>query len=174
MLEEQRKDPKSAEETRPMRSRYDDFVEGVAAEEITRAQGADPRKIARISRVKDPETGRSSVHLQGSQKAVDDVAEGLRGEYGLEKWYVGRPTDPEREAEVVGLALEELAESTPKHVLPRLGAGAERAREKLGLPRFEPLSQALEAGDRLVDEAAKVLSRGPFRFGQEKFEEREV
>ena len=170
MIEKERKDPEKAEEASPMRSRYDDFVEGVAAEKITRGQGGDSERIARVSKVKDSETGRLSIHLQGSRRAVDDVAEGLRGEYRLDKWYIGCPINPELEAEVIGDALEELAMSTPKHVLPRLGKGVERVREMLGLPRVEPVSRVLEAGDRMADEAAKALLQGPFRFEETKSE----
>ena len=159
-MEEKEKDIIPIEEGKleVKRTRYDKLVEDVVSEKVCRDEGLDPEKSARVVADKDAD-GDPELHIFGrSREAVDAVADGVRSpRVSIRRRYIGHNVSQEEEANLMGGALEELAESTPPHVLPKLGAKLEEMRERLGLPRFEPVSQLLEAGDRVADAVDSVI-----------------
>ncbi|MCL0095833.1 hypothetical protein M1O52_04860 [Dehalococcoidia bacterium] len=152
------------------RTRYDKLVEDVISEKVTRDEGLDPERSARVVVGKDAD-GDPELHVFGrSREAVDAVADGVRSpRVSIRRRYIGHNVSPEEEANLIGVALEELAESAPRHVLPKLGAKLEELRVRLGLPRFEPVSQLLEAGDRVAESVlADALDGFEAKFDKNK------
>ena len=107
----------------PARSYYDEFAEGITIREIARNEGVVPSKTARVF-LCDDDDGLKSVHLVGTKEIVSALGDAMeRGKYRVRKWHIKRPEDPTLEAEEadkVVLALVELIESVPRHLLQHL------------------------------------------------------
>lgn len=149
----------------PVKSSYDDFVEGVATREIALAQGAKPEAVARVFQGADKD-GEPVVHIAGEGKVVSDIGDILeRGGYRVQEWHIKRPDDVAREAEKVRPALAELIKNMP----PAIGKPEDIIKEAKGLPLVEaPASSEVE-----VVEAAKELGEALEGFvpGKETREE---
>ena len=156
-MEEKEKDIISIEEGKleVRRTRYDKLVEDTIAEKIARDEGLGPERSARVVVGKDAD-GDPELHVFGrSREAVDAVADGVRSpRVSIRRRYIGHNVSPEEEANLMGVALEELAESAPRHVLPRLG----EALKRLGALPPGPLGRLIEAGDEVVENAESVLA----------------
>lgn len=132
----------------PVRSTYDDFVEGVATREIAKSEGVEPGKDARVFQTEDSNGGKT-VHLVGRSDIVSELGDTMeRGGYRVREWHIRRPVEPGREAEKVLPALEELVKGIPA---PILGKPEEFLGKALGLPL-----KALSPGE-VADEAAKAI-----------------
>jgi hypothetical protein len=128
----------------PVRSYYDDFVEGVATRQIARGEGADVGKTARVFQTEDDD-GAKTVHLVGRSDIVSGLGDVMeRGGYRVREWHVRRPEEAGREAEKVLPALRELVRSVPEQMLPGLGV----ALRDMGL---------LGASDKASDAAEAAL-----------------
>jgi hypothetical protein len=129
---EDRKDPVPAAGFKGEPTLYDDFVEGVATRDIAKAHGVE--KTAKVFKQVDKDG--DVIHICGDKNVVSDIGNTLeKGGYRVKEWHIKRPADPEKEAEKVGPALEELGRSLPtKGLVARLHRGLEEARERLGLP----------------------------------------
>ncbi|MBT9166320.1 MAG: hypothetical protein DDT25_01004 [Chloroflexi bacterium] len=115
----------------PVRSSYDDFVEGVATRDIAKREGIDSGKSARVFKTEDS-NGDSTVHLVGRKDIVDELGDVMeRGGYRVREWHVRRPNDPVVEGERIRPALEELVRSIP---VPILNNPIEFINKALGLP----------------------------------------
>ncbi|MBA7654609.1 hypothetical protein ES703_62491 [subsurface metagenome] len=157
----------------PVKSSYDDFVEGVATREIALAQGAKPERVARVFQGADKD-GEPVVHIAGEDKVVSDIGDILeRGGYRVQEWHIKRPDDVAREAEKVRPALAELIKNMP----PTIGTPEDIIKEAKGLPLVEaPASSEVEApasSEVEVAEAAKELGEALAGFspGKETREE---
>ncbi|MBA7576646.1 hypothetical protein ES708_18487 [subsurface metagenome] len=129
----------------PVKSVYDDFVEGVATREIAKAHGAKA-EAARVFETRGDD-GEPVVNIAGEGKVVSAIGDILeRGGYNVQEWHIKRPDDVSREAEKVRPALDDLIKSVPIPILENPG---EFIRKAIGLPL-----KAITAGGEAIDEAA--------------------
>lgn len=150
---------------------YEGFVQEVTTRRWQARRGAPVGRHASVW-VSKPEAGSDAevvVEALGDADVVQEIGDALEGGYEYRGWSP-QPMPEDREAEVVGGALENLLESAAReapHVLPRPLAALDRLRRAAGLPELPGGGQLVEGEDRFlraVEEANAAVE--PFQSGE--------